>query len=166
MSVVAMIIGLARRPPDLEIGGATNPYLRRWFVIPRNRLANIYLHQFLRDDDDRALHDHPWPNLSIVLRGMYQEVAFARRPRQGEPLPPTVIRQRRAGQWVGRHARTAHRVVLPRDAAGRPQPCWSLFLTGPNWRSWGFWCPAGRWVHWRKFTAGPRGELVGRGCDD
>ena len=62
-----------RRPPDRIIGGASDPYLRRWFIIPRNRWFNIYLHQFLRSDDDRALHDHPWVNLSILLTGRYME---------------------------------------------------------------------------------------------
>ena len=157
---------MIRRPPDLEIGGSSDPYLRRWFLIPRNRFFNIYLHQFLRDDDDRALHDHPWPNLSILLQGSYREVRFVARPEQGKPLPQTVISSSRsAGCVIGRRAKTAHRVVLPRDSAGHPIPCWSLFLTGPNLRSWGFWCPLGRWVHWRDFTAGPRGEIVGRGCD-
>lgn len=47
------------RAPDFYIGGNANPYLLRWWVIPRNRFFNVYLHKFLRDDDDRALHDHP-----------------------------------------------------------------------------------------------------------
>ncbi len=166
MSIVAFIVGVSRRPADLEIGGTENPYLRRWYLIPRNRLCNVYLHQFLRDDDDRALHDHPWPNLSILLQGAYREVQFARRPVHGDPLPETVTLLRQAGGWVGRRARTAHRVALLRDSDGNPMPCWSLFVTGANLRSWGFWCPLGRWVHWRSFTAGRRGEVVGFGCGE
>src|SRR5690606_32105599 len=34
-----------RRGPDVIIGGAHDPYLKRWWVIPRNRFFNIYLHQ-------------------------------------------------------------------------------------------------------------------------
>ena len=49
-----------KRHPDFIVGGKDNPYLLRWFVIPRNPVFNIYLHRFLRSDDDRALHDHPW----------------------------------------------------------------------------------------------------------
>ena len=26
----------------------------------RNKIFNIYLHQIIRSDDDRALHDHPY----------------------------------------------------------------------------------------------------------
>jgi hypothetical protein len=62
------------REPDCVIGPPDNPYLRRWWLIPRNRWFNLYLHNILRDDDDRALHDHPWANLSILLRGAYREV--------------------------------------------------------------------------------------------
>jgi hypothetical protein len=47
------------RPPDFVIGG-DSPYMLRWWIIPRNKFFNIYLHRFLRSDDDRALHDHPW----------------------------------------------------------------------------------------------------------
>lgn len=160
-----LIARVTRRPPDFQIGGADNPYCNRWWVIPRNKLFNIYLHQFVRDDDDRALHDHPWANCSILLRGAYTETLFACRPSPGVWLPGVRRRQRHPGIPVFRHARTAHRVVLPRDAAGKPIPCWSLFLTGPVFRQWGFWCPRGRWVHWRDFTAGERGEIVGRGCE-
>jgi hypothetical protein len=46
----------------------------------------------------------------------------------------------------------------------RLMPVWTLFVTGPRVRSWGFWCAHG-WRHWKTFTAGPRGETVGRGCD-
>jgi len=61
------------RPPDFVIGPSEMPYLRRWWIIPRNRFFNIYLHQFLHSDDDRALHDHMYINLSILLRGRYIE---------------------------------------------------------------------------------------------
>jgi hypothetical protein len=63
------------REPDFVIGADSpgGPYMRRWWIIPRNRFLNIYLHQILRDDDDRALHDHPWWNVSIILRGGYFE---------------------------------------------------------------------------------------------
>lgn len=55
MTVADRIIGWAlARKPDLCVGGEVNPYMRRWYVIPRNRLLNIYVHQFMRDDEDRA----------------------------------------------------------------------------------------------------------------
>lgn len=57
------------RAPDFVIGRTGDPYMERWWLIPRNRFFNIYLHRFWRSDDDRALHDHPWVNLSILLKG-------------------------------------------------------------------------------------------------
>lgn len=167
IAVVALLVAVAGRDrPNLDIGGEANPYMRRWFVIPRNRWFNIYLHQVKRDDDDRALHDHPWGNISILLRGAYFEHRFICPPAPGWPLPIICSRRRGAGSIVFRRACTAHRLSLPRDDAGQPIPCWSLFITGPNLRSWGFWCPKSRWVHWRQFTAGPKGELVGAGCGE
>lgn len=139
------------RAPDFIIGGSDNPYLRRWWLIPRNRFFNIYLHQFLRSDDDRALHDHPWVNCSILLSGEYTEVL----PTKGGTTTSRVLT---AGSMAFRWPSQAHRVHLH---AG---PCWTLFITGPRVRQWGFWCPKG-WVHWQDFTAGPRGEIVGRGCE-
>ena len=59
--------------PHFIIGGVDDPYLLRWFLIPRNHILNVYLHKFLRSDDDRALHDHPWWFVSIMLRGRYLE---------------------------------------------------------------------------------------------
>jgi hypothetical protein len=64
-----LIARAQRRSPDFVIGGDERPYLLRWWVIPRNKVFNVYLHLFLRSDDDRALHDHPWANASMLLRG-------------------------------------------------------------------------------------------------
>lgn len=140
------------REPDVVIGGREDPYLARWFLIPRNRWFNVYLHHFLRSDDDRALHDHPWWNLSILLRGAYVEHTV-------RPGGINVRTQRQAGAMKLRRAASAHRIELPDG------PVWTLFVTGPRLRSWGFHCPKG-WVHWRRFTAGPRGETIGRGCGE
>ena len=135
-----------KRPADQVIGGPSRPYMLRWYVIPRNRFFNIYLHHFLRSDDDRALHDHPWWNLSILLRGQYLEHTRDR------------VRHRRTGYVVLRRATCAHRIELIDG------PVWTLFLTGPKIRSWGFHCPQG-WRHWRIFTNPEDPGAVGRGCD-
>lgn len=143
-----------RRPPDFIIGGAEDPYLRRWWVIPRNGVFNIYLHHFLRSDDDRALHDHPWWNVSLLLDGIYLE----------HTLRGVFVRV--PGGFYFRRGGTAHRVALIDDdmVPARPMPVWTLFITGPRYRQWGFLCPQG-WRHWKEFTAGKNGERVGKGCD-
>jgi hypothetical protein len=134
------------RKPDFVIGSPDDPYLLRWWVIPRNRFFNIYLHKILKSDDDRALHDHPWWNVSILLKGAYIE----HMPNRRRVLKWGSIRIR------GPHA--AHRLEV---AIG---PVWSLFITGPVIREWGFHCPHG-WRHWKEFTAPMDKGQIGRGCD-
>lgn len=144
---------MLRRRPDLVIGGPLLPYLMRWYVIPRNPVLNIYLHRFLRSDDDRALHDHPWVNASYLLEGSYTEHTIAAGGIHNR-------HERRAGAIVLRGPRAAHRIEL-----NNVGPCTTLFITGPRMRDWGFHCPAG-WVHWRRFTD-PRDEgAIGRGCGE
>lgn len=47
-----------QRLPDFVIGDDPDrPYLRRWWIVPRNEYCNVYLHEILRSDDDRAGHD-------------------------------------------------------------------------------------------------------------
>lgn len=158
----------ARRPPDFIIGTVDDPYVHRWWVIPRNKVCNIYLHLFLRDDDDCALHDHPWDNASLVLASGYNEVVPVD---VLEPAGLTKSIERRPGDLIRRTAEDAHRVVLRRDEHGRPIPAWSLFMTGKLRRTWGFWCPKG-WRHYKKFvelkidSEGRGVSSVGRGCDD
>jgi hypothetical protein len=135
------------RAPDFIIGGAARPYMLRWFVIPRNPWFNIYLHKFVRDDDDRAFHDHPWRSSAIVLRGAYIEHDHRGR------------RIYFAGAVRIRSATYCHRVELIDG-----KPCWTLFFTGPRLREWGFHCPQG-WRHWKDFVGGRDGGEIGRGCD-
>lgn len=143
------------RKPDLIIG-ADNPdgaYLYRWWVIPRNKWLNVYLHCFLRSDDDRALHDHEYVNVSVLLLGRYAEHRIA----AGGVHRRTV---RTEGDVCIRLPSTAHRIEVIAD-----EPCWSLFLTGPRVRRWGFHCPERGWVPWQTFTAEGRPGEVGPGCE-
>jgi hypothetical protein len=57
------------RKPDMVIGDPARPYLLRWYIWRSKRFGSCYLHKFLRDDDDRALHDHPWWFVSLILIG-------------------------------------------------------------------------------------------------
>jgi hypothetical protein len=143
-----------KRSPDFIIGSPDRPYLLRWWLIPRNRFFNVYLHKIMRDDDDRALHDHPWANLSIILSGGYLEW----RSHAWDKYMDVVWRGR--GSIVFRRATDAHRLSLGADGT----PCWSLFITGPRVREWGFWCPQG-WRVWHEFVDAKDSGQVGRGCE-
>lgn len=148
----AAILRWARaRQPDFVIGGHDRPYLRRHWLLPRNKLFNVYVHEFLRSDDDRALHDHPWLfNASWMLDGQYVEHTIAAGGISDRAL-------RVAGDFKFRWGGAPHRVELT------GAPCWTVFITGPRVREWGFHCPNG-WVHWKKFTAADDAGAIGPGC--
>ncbi|HEU0197000.1 MAG TPA: hypothetical protein VFQ88_07250 [Nevskiaceae bacterium] len=145
-----------RHPASRLIGGKDDTYLARWYLIPHNPVCNVYLHHFRRSDDDRALHDHPWPWCSILLKGTYIEATQG--PGGHDDL---LFRRRFSGGARLRLPTTAHRVVLDGERA-----CWTLFLTGPRVRHWGFLCRKG-WVPWEVFTdPATNGDTVGRGCGE
>lgn len=87
------------------------------------------------DDDDRALHDHPWDSTSIVLRGELREVlAGDSWPGHGDSYQAGESRILRPGSITSRRAK------------------------------WGFHCPNG-WRHWREFTDPlTNGATTGKGC--
>jgi hypothetical protein len=137
------------REPDFVIGPKEDPYLRRWWLIPRNRWFNIYLHEIRHGDDDRAMHDHPWWNVSIILRGGYLEHMpggrrAVRGPRSVTFRLPTAL----------------HRLETIGGLT-----TWTLFITGPVVREWGFACPQG-WRVWTEFVSARDAGEVGRGCAD
>lgn len=143
---------MTSRPPDFVIGPPGDPYMLRWWWIPRNRFFNVYLHKILHDDEDRALHDHPWASLSYMIEGELVE-HYKRCP--GEHI----VRLVKAGQWVYRSPRFAHRLVLLGESTI------TIFMTGPVVRAWGFHCPKG-WVPWRDFVEPGKPGEVGRGCGE
>lgn len=149
------------RKPDQIIGkfredgaGEDTVFLNRWWIIRRAKAKrfrfNIYLHQFVRSDEDRAMHDHPWWSVSFCLSGSAVEhyedrgCVLALTPRAIREVP---------WLWpIFRKATHTHRIELTSD-----QPLWTLFITGPKTREWGFHCPQG-WRHWKDFA-------FGQGCD-
>jgi len=134
------------RPPDRVIGGHDDPYMLRWYILPRNRLFNVYLHRFLRSDDDRAMHDHPFYNTSVLLRGSYMEHTT------------NGSFERSVCDVVFRRGVTLHRIELHKG------PAWSLFVTSFRYREWGFACQKG-WRHWKQFVDERDNGAIGRGCD-
>jgi len=158
---------MARRPPDMFIGGTERPYMLRWWIL-RSRWGGLYLHRFLRDDDDRALHDHPWPSFSILIEGDLIET-FAPVPALAADPVHQVDRHLAEGAMTWRGPRYAHRLALLRSLRGEPLSAITLFFVGPRVREWGFWCPrsspAGGWRPWRQFVAKDDPGAVGPGCD-
>jgi hypothetical protein len=149
-----------KNSPDFIIGGREDPYILRWFVVPKNRFFKIYLHQQVRDDDDRALHDHPWFNVSIILENGYEEYVPVSK---SKPNGPSYAISRREGSVIARLPAQAHRLALRCIPDGKVEHSLSLFLMGPNVREWGFWCPKG-WKPWYEFTD-ESSSRVGKGCE-
>lgn len=114
----------------LEDGGH---YLYRWHLIPRNKWFNVYLHKTMLDDH-RVLHDHPWDNISIVLKGGYWETTPIKKEIQHDVYyNGHLIKWRHPGSIIRRKAEWSHRLSL---FNGRPS--WSLFITFRERRNWGF----------------------------
>ena len=137
---------LSGRPHQIIGDDPTDPYLLRWFVIPRNPVVNIYKHRFCKSDPS-APHDHPWHFLSIVLRGSYREIT------------ETHTTVRHPGSVAFRKASSPHRVEL------LGHPVTTVIITGPRFRRWGFWCPRPHqppaFVPWQHFGLHGCGELNG-----
>lgn len=102
-----------------KLGLPECPYLRRW-VLDFGAFA-IRLHRWSGSDDQRAFHDHAWWFLTCVLRGSYRDISPA-----GEDLL-------RAGSIRFRPATHRHTVKVLRPGT------WTLLVTGPVTRRWGFW---------------------------
>lgn len=137
-------------------GRDTGPYLIRWALT--TPLFGIKLHHILRSDEDRDLHDHPWSFVSLILWGGYWEhvaVCPGLDPKddQRDPfngLPDTNRTWYRPGSIVWRPAPSPHRLELP---AGRS--AWTLVLTGPKNREWGFRTVCG-WIPWTEYWRAKR----------
>lgn len=125
---VDRLIALAKRTPYTPIPG----YMDRFWLIPYSRyFLAIRIHHILRSDDDRAFHDHPWPYLTIILRGGYFEVkpfydkSGLYKCDTRKWYGPGSILFRRSNSW--------HRLEVPEG-----QTAWTLFTTGRYMRKWGF----------------------------
>ena len=132
-------INLRRRPPDLIVGRPDNPYLKRWTLV-RWRGWQLAFHQILRDDDDRALHDHVGDYWALILwRGYFEvlrhdwEIAAGAWP-VGRYRHPFIPYQRRSN--------APHRLVLKHPK----RPTYTLWLRAPKVREWGFHTDWG-WIH-------------------
>ena len=106
-------------------------HLDRWHVL-EDRDRNVRVH-CVRTSDPSDMHDHPWDYVSTLLHGSYVEVTEHGAVQYVAPC--TLVRT----------AEHAHRLEVPDG------PCWTLLVTGPVRRRWGFHTPAG-WVHWRQYA--------------
>lgn len=141
-----------------------DPYLDR-LVIFRCNWFSVFLHIF-RDGDDECMHDHPWPFVSVILRGGYWEhtdpgpvctncnlPCFSSydnsRCCDAPPVftgPARSKRWYRPGSVLFRRSDHAHRVEIDRS---KPAPV-TLVFVGRRCRDWGFYTRFG-WLPWRRY---------------
>lgn len=114
------------------VGSEEDPLIIRYQLF-RCPLFGIWIHKMLKSDHDRALHDHPWSFISIILKGGYRE------------LTDMGILEHKAGTILLRPAEWRHRVILEPG-----QISWNLILVSKRRRLWGFW-PNNTWCWWRKY---------------
>lgn len=89
------------------------PYMVRYFISRPNtkKKGRIYLHKFLRSDHDRALHDHPWNFVSIILKGGYWEFADDR----AIPYKQKAGNERKYGSTYGQPEDKAYTMHIERE---------------------------------------------------
>lgn len=136
------------------IGDKKDPYLIRWIII-QTPWFSLYIHKLVRSDYERALHDHPWHFVSLVLRPYSEEIAT---PRTTSLLLDWHKEKHHIGSLLFRRADHRHRVIIE----NLDKPGWTIVLTGPRVRKWGFWPKvlqdydtwqeAFKWCHWKKFN--------------
>jgi len=123
-------LGRYRLIPDRRTGA---DYMHRYYLFLKDRTwfpFNFTLHKIVKSDDP-IFHDHPWPYMTIVLKGGYYEhtpvfdskgVKFAE-----------VSKWRGPGSIIIRSSGEYHWLELENN-----QPATTLFFMGPQTREWGF----------------------------
>lgn len=126
-------------------------YLHRWFIFRTKHIA-LFIHKFVRSDEDRALHCHPWNFLVIpIWRGYLEHSEYE--PKKITLGVNAIPITRRVYPILGARFRKGtykHRVELFTNGRGGVKPSWSLFFRFTKFREWGFYEKTG-WVPWNKF---------------
>jgi hypothetical protein len=122
-------------------------YLDRLRIV-QTPWFGVYLHRLGTPDPGVDLHDHPWPFVSVILRGGYEEqVAPTRsapeRARRAEAMPMANFMRGLPRSW---RRGSMHRLRLTechRISTLFRVPTWTLILAGRRQQPWGFYTPSG-----------------------
>lgn len=178
------------KPRLLLRRGDGSAYLTRWGF--RSKWFSVYLHKLDAPDPGTDLHDHPWPFVSIILRGGYVEQTWATATavlrarwatgavgmaiRPDDQFRGRYVHHSARGRWSRRYRKwpdtrinamglgRVHRIVSVEPDT------WSLVLCGPKRTdrpanaSWGFYTVDGYVDH---HAYDRRGDLYAEiGADD
>lgn len=142
------------------------PYLIRRTLISFGKWFSIKYHQILLSDD-LCPHDHPWPFLTIILKGGYYEWSPVMQEDSGKTVTTDtaidgvfeVKKWHGAGSVMYRPASWRHRLELkykvkyyePDGEVHTLMPAHTLVFTGKVIRDWGFFTKEG-WIFWKNYT--------------
>jgi len=132
-------LGRYRLIPDRRTGA---DYMHRYYLFLKDRKwfpFNVTLHTIVRSDDP-IMHDHPWPYLTIVLKGGYYE-HFPLYDGKGNKIGE-MSRWCGPGTIIKRKAHEYHYLELDAE-----RPATTLFFMGPQQREWGFLVEAKKGKH-------------------
>jgi len=139
-------LGRYRLIPDRQTG---EDYLHRYYLFLKDRKYfpfNVTLHKIVRSDDP-IMHDHPWPYLTIVLKGGYWEHTPVFND-EGKMFAEFSV-WRGPGSIIKRGASEFHWLELDEEVG----PATTLFFMGKQQREWGFLVQAKKGMHrWVKWT--------------
>ena len=140
-------LGRYRLIPDRRTG---EDYMHRYYLFLKDRVKfpfNITLHKIVKSDDP-IFHDHPWPYLTIILKGGYWEhtPVFDSNGKKCAEF----TNWRGPGSIVKRGAGEFHWLELDHD-----NPVTTLFFMGPQQREWGFLVDKTttktQWIQWQHY---------------
>ena len=112
---------------DTDGTGPVNPWRRPFARLLQKLGIAVRIHHILRSDQGRDPHDHPWPFVTVILRGGYFEHRF------DQDGAWAGIKWYGAGSILFRRAKDFHILELPPG-----KTAWTLFITGPKQQTWGF----------------------------
>jgi len=114
-----------------SLGRSECPYLHRWMLIFCG--YSIRLHHWIKSDDRRYFHDHSCDLVSIIIKGVYNNVT-----------PEGVFK---AVAWKPRFMKAyqRHYLDIPKEGA------WTVLLCGRPYHKWGFYVNGHKWRPLRYF---------------
>ncbi len=130
---------------------SNEPYLERYYLFLKDRDRfpfNVFLHRFLKSDPD-DVHDHPWPYVTVILKGGYWEWT--------PEFDSTGKKINEIRHWCSPgHFRSCRATSYHRIELDPAVECWTLFMPGPQKREWGFLVTEksqDRWIHNDEYLA-------------
>lgn len=160
---------VSRLLPKAEVIGPPEcPLFTRWTLLAPRNLFKLRVHHFApeRQDGD-CPHDHPWWFLTFVVKGGYDDLVTCK-DCDGEKVEWLLVGAGDDSDWVEvRCRRCRGRGIILSDRVNAPtvrfrradyqhmtrtdeRGAWTVVITGPVARDWGFWRD-GHWWPFRLF---------------